>query len=755
MSLDFPPRGYDPDLGLTDDMDATPVPAVRTDRTGPFDFMVDGIEPAADDGPPVQLDRWSGPDRTGLPPPPDQSADQQTDRVDRALARAGAIPWSVLCWSGVTVRSSRTGVVRLAGPVRSLHSPNGPNDELVWVLKTKVAEARAAGDVPALKKALDELAEANVLVVRVDQALGSTSQEVDGPMAVAVAVVLVAAVILAVLLAKVLGPIGGPAFVLFGLGLLGRTAKTDRPADRSEPEPDRSEVPPVRSAGPPIDPVRLNEALRTAKVWTVRDWTAEVRLIRPEPAPGGGINGYSCELTLPGDTTFSDLFDKRIGIASFLDVDRQRVVVEAVPGYDGRARLWLPERDPRTSGPYRSPLREMPAVDAAGGVPVGLDVHGRRVMAGVDEAHWLVGGTTRSGKSMSARVLLLGLAKDPNVQLLIADPQGLGMWSPFADIAEYYEGGAQDPEVLDALARRLEQIAGSEKTRRRVILAGVRERGTHKVTRSKVTPSMIADRGLKCPRLVILLDEAQNYFNAPLYGKRITAAVTSIIKEMSAFGVTVILLSQKPTDGAIPTDIRDITTTRWCFSAPNTQFASAILGEDFRSKGADPKTLLPGVHAGTGYAWGSGLIGRDDPSVLLLADLIEDDEAAEIVAQAKALRLARRPELLPEGMDDNPAETVPVLDDEEDPAQVLLDVIECFEREGSDVLFTLMIRDSLMRAHPTRYAALGERGIPKLVKPFGLTPHVVPLLTETGMKRTNGLTLSECKAALRHHRSAT
>jgi S-DNA-T family DNA segregation ATPase FtsK/SpoIIIE len=90
-------------------------------------------------------------------------------------------------------------------------------------------------------------------------------------------------------------------------------------------------------------------------------------------------------------------------------------------------------------------------------LPWGATMRGAQVSVGMLQKHWLIGATSKQGKSTALRVLALGLALDATVELRIADLKGDGDWSMFAEIAQTLIEGQAD-EDAEATATMLEEL---------------------------------------------------------------------------------------------------------------------------------------------------------------------------------------------------------------------------------------------------------------------------------------------------------
>ncbi|MGH3800418.1 MAG: hypothetical protein ACRDTD_09860 [Pseudonocardiaceae bacterium] len=92
-------------------------------------------------------------------------------------------------------------------------------------------------------------------------------------------------------------------------------------------------------------------------------------------------------------------------------------------------------------------------------LPWGVTMRAEQITVGMLQKHWLIGATSKQGKSTVLRLLALGLALDPTVELHIADLKGDGDWSMFTPRAATLIEGSAD-EHAAATTKMLEWGVG-------------------------------------------------------------------------------------------------------------------------------------------------------------------------------------------------------------------------------------------------------------------------------------------------------
>lgn len=197
--------------------------------------------------------------------------------------------------------------------------------------------------------------------------------------------------------------------------------------------------------------------------------------------------------------------------------------------------------------------------------------------------HLLVAGATGSGKSVFLRCVLLSLLHRPpeELSILLIDPKQVD-FLPFEDIP-HLAGGRIISDPAEAVAVLSETI-GSELERRRPILK-----------RAGVTSALeFYEAGgtlRELPQMVVIVDEFADL--AATLGRQDRAAFMSIIQRYGqltrAFGIYLVLATQRPSVQVITGDIKANLTARVAMKVQSFQDSMTILGragaETLRDKG--------------------------------------------------------------------------------------------------------------------------------------------------------------------------
>src|SRR5437763_6588466 len=101
------------------------------------------------------------------------------------------------------------------------------------------------------------------------------------------------------------------------------------------------------------------------------------------------------------------------------------------------------------------------------------------------------------------------------------------------------------------------------------------------------------------PRLVVILDEFQEYGIVEDYGPRIIKALQTLAKVAPGAGIMLMIGTQKPDADSLPSGLRDQFVTRAALHVPAWQVSDFILGAGARGDGAGASTL-PASRLGLG-----------------------------------------------------------------------------------------------------------------------------------------------------------
>lgn len=254
----------------------------------------------------------------------------------------------------------------------------------------------------------------------------------------------------------------------------------------------------------------------------------------------------------------------RIGLAAnqiAVAYGMARVRVLDDPERADHLRLFFDERLSLGSLPYPEDKRTvwLPH-DPANPIPVGMDDQGQVVSLRVLGHGALLGGNPGSGKSNGLRVLLAGLARSRNIEVIGIDPKRaeLVLWRD--RFSELVLGHEPEP-TLDLLER---------------LLAEIHERAIFLSTTGGATlpPSE------RHPAIVLVVDEWAELGAAgsSKERQRIDATLRRVISLGRAVGCTALLATQRPTGDTIDVGTRSLLAHRFALRCGDRYQADAILG---------------------------------------------------------------------------------------------------------------------------------------------------------------------------------
>ena len=233
-------------------------------------------------------------------------------------------------------------------------------------------------------------------------------------------------------------------------------------------------------------------------------------------------------------------------------------------------------------------------------LPWGVTMRSEQISVGMLQKHWLIGATSKQGKTTAVRTLALGLALDPTAELHIADLKGVGDWTMFKPRAVTLIEGCSD-EDAEATATMLEW--GVAEYRRRYeakSAAGIVGNITREISRRP---------GSGFHPVWLIVDECQVLYGAPhpIGGAKDDARAWRAAKRLHdqarAVNVHLIQATQRPDDRTLPVRVREGAHVRCALNVPNYETAKMVLA-DAADRGARPQDLRPGADAGTVVATG-------------------------------------------------------------------------------------------------------------------------------------------------------
>jgi S-DNA-T family DNA segregation ATPase FtsK/SpoIIIE len=276
------------------------------------------------------------------------------------------------------------------------------------------------------------------------------------------------------------------------------------------------------------------------------------------------------------------------------------------------------------------PLLRGGQADIFGPVPFGTDVRGRVVKVPLIYGNWLIGAIPRQGKTAAVRVLACGVALDPLAEEWVHELKGSGDLDPLERIAHRFVSGVDD-ESIGYAAESLRLLRAEIMRRTERLKALDRAVCPDKRT----TRQIAAKRSFKLWPVVCVIDEAQNLFAHTQHGKAAGGDAEFVIKIGPAFGVVLIIATQRPDKASLPTGVSGNVSTRFCLKVTGQVENDMILGTSAYKNGLRSTTFRPEIDAGIGYLAGGG----PSPQVVRTFYLNMAD-AERVAIRARGLREA-------------------------------------------------------------------------------------------------------------------
>ena len=350
----------------------------------------------------------------------------------------------------------------------------------------------------------------------------------------------------------------------------------------------------------------------------------------PSPVREDGP-GWKAEIDLPYGVTAGMVIDRREQFASGLRRPLGAVWPEpASHEHAGRLELWVGRADISKAKPPPWPLLRAGQANIFEPQPFGVDVRGRAVKAPMAYLNWLIGAIPRQGKTAAARVLTCTAALDPLAELWIHELKGSGDLDPLEQCAHRFVSGIHD-EAIAYAAQSLKLLRAEIEKRTERLRALPREQCPDK----RVTREIGARRSLKLWPIVCVVDEAQNLFGHEKYGKQAGDDATFIIKIGPAFGIILILATQRPDSKSLPTGVSSNVALRFCLKVMDQIANDMILGTSAYKQGIRATTFRAEIDAGLGY-----LVGASSHAQVVRAYYLNLPDTERAAKRARALREA-------------------------------------------------------------------------------------------------------------------
>jgi S-DNA-T family DNA segregation ATPase FtsK/SpoIIIE len=357
-------------------------------------------------------------------------------------------------------------------------------------------------------------------------------------------------------------------------------------------------------------------------------------------APGVAttLHGYVMEMELPPGVTAAMVVGKRSELAGALRRDLGCIWPsgneERHPGY---LRLFFSHKPMNKAAQPVWPLMPGRPVDIFDPLPLFTDEELRWVSLTIAGTHVAVGGASGFGKSVWLRQLSCALVLDPRVRLVVIDGKRSGDFEHVRKIAHAFHEGAEDEEVAAQLAELRGLI--DECLRRAKFLKALppEERSP------KVTSELASKYPNDLSPYVVIYDEVQEGTEYGVKGvkedmqirREYAGLLTRLARIARSAGIFMVLASQKPDTGVIPSSIMGNCSIRVAFKVSEQVHNDQILGTSARKNGIDATMF---GSRDRGMAWLKGGDAVDAQVVRSWSAMVDVNVGVELADKAYALR---------------------------------------------------------------------------------------------------------------------
>jgi S-DNA-T family DNA segregation ATPase FtsK/SpoIIIE len=340
--------------------------------------------------------------------------------------------------------------------------------------------------------------------------------------------------------------------------------------------------------------------------------------------------GWRADVELPHGVTVTDVIERRDRLASGLRRPLGCVWPEpATEEHPGRLVLWVGDESLAQQKPAPWPLARRGQVDLFASFPFGQDQRGRPVPLDLMYGNLLIGSLPGAGKTMALRIPLLAAALDPTAELRIFELKGSGDLGALEQVAHHYGSGPGD-ETIEACLESLREVY-ADLTRRAATISALPK---DLAPENKVIAALARKRALRLHPVVVAIDECQELFSHPDYGKEAGALCTAIIKRGRALGTILLLATQRPDKDSLPTGVSANVGIRFCLRVMGQTENDMVLGTSSYKNGLRATMFTP-KDRGIGY-----LVGASDEPQITRTYYVDNPGAEAVAVRARALREA-------------------------------------------------------------------------------------------------------------------
>jgi DNA segregation ATPase FtsK/SpoIIIE, S-DNA-T family len=338
-------------------------------------------------------------------------------------------------------------------------------------------------------------------------------------------------------------------------------------------------------------------------------------------------DGWSVEFDAPKGVTANQIVQKRSELSSALRRPISAVWPKAVPGeHEGRVHLWIGRRDFGKMKPQKHPMLKAGTTDVFAGVPFGYLPWGEKITAPLFETNWLIIAAMGAGKTASIRTIIAGVALDVICDLWIHEHSGKGDLKSYAQVAHRYTSGVDDEAI--AYTRKSFRLLREELEKRQRIFKQIpdADKPDGSLTRD------LAARDKRLRPICVVVDEVHNALQHPQHGEKIATDMEFVMRLGRAYGIFIILATQRNGAGSVPPIISAVITVRFCLKVNDQTTNDMALGTGMYKAGYNAVLFRREIDAGQGW-----LLGSKEPCApkTYYTNIID---ANRIAARARLLR---------------------------------------------------------------------------------------------------------------------
>lgn len=381
------------------------------------------------------------------------------------------------------------------------------------------------------------------------------------------------------------------------------------------------------------------------------------------------------------------------------------------------------------------PLLKAGRADFFTPAPYGTDKRGRIVKVGLFENNIVVGAIPGAGKSAAVRVIASAAALDPTVQLRLWSLKQ-NDFAALERVSHTFGYGLTD-DVIQACLQDLHAVKAEIVRRTQVLSAQPKE----DCPDGKLTRELANRRDLGLQPVVMVVDECQNLFSHETYGGEAGKVAMDIIRMGRAYGISLILCTQRPDTTSLPKGVSANASVKICLRMTDHVAVDMVLGTGAHGRGLKAE-LFKQSEQGVGY-----VLGATDDDLVVRSFYLDALVADRIGERAHELREAdNRITGHAAGVDADEAEKKAAGVDLVD------DLIQVLEGQGLTWMWNQSAVGALAVLRPEAWSGLNEASLGQLLSRRGVPTKPInrkdPLAPKGSPRRNlTGFQLDDLKAA--------